>query len=92
MSERVLSTSVARQSIQKMTAIVNGPLSEQIEALMREGQTLSDPRVWNGRLAMKFRDQWAERHNLLRQIIVELEQLRVVIQRINEDIMTAGGG
>ena len=48
---RVLSTDSAKQSIQKMQQIINGPLLEQIEALNKEGTNLSDPNIWHGRLA-----------------------------------------
>jgi len=91
MSERVLSTQTARQSIQKMLQIINGSLTEQIDALNREGQTLSDPNVWDGRLAQQFRSEWPQTHSALLKAKEAVEQLRANSQRINENIMTAGG-
>jgi uncharacterized protein YukE len=92
MAGRVLSTDSARQAIQKMQQIVNGPLMEQIESLNREGQTLSDPNVWDGNLAQQFRgDWWPQMHNALLKAKEAVEQLRANAQRINQDIMTAGG-
>jgi len=92
MSERVLSTQTAKQSIQKMLQIINGPLTEQIDALNREGRTLSDANVWDGRLAQQFRSDWPQAHSALLKAKEAVEQLRANGQRINEDIMTAGGG
>jgi len=92
MSERVLSTQTAKQAIQKMQQIVNGSLTEQIDALNREGQTLSDPNVWDGRLAQQFRSEWPQTHSALLKAKEAVEQLRANSQRINQDIMQAGGG
>jgi len=91
MSERVLSTDAARQAITRMQQIINGPLMEQIDALNREGQTLSQPDVWDGNLARQFRSQWPETHSTLLKAKEALEELRANSQRINEDIMRAGG-
>jgi len=91
MSARVLSTDTAKQSIQKMLQILDGPLMEQIEALNREGQTLSDPNVWDGNLAQQFRGEWPQTHASLLKAKEAVEQLRANSQRINEDIMRAGG-
>jgi len=92
MSERVLSTQTAKQAIQKMQQIINGSLTEQIDALNREGQTLSDANVWDGRLAQQFRSEWPQTHSALLKAKEAVEQLRANSQRINQDIMQAGGG
>jgi len=91
MADRVLSTNTAKASIQKMQQIINGPLIDQITALNREGGTLSDPNVWDGRLAGEFRNRWPEINAALLKTKQELEDLRTRVQRINEEIMTAGG-
>ena len=91
MADRVLSTAAARQAITKMQTIINGPLIEQIDALNREGQTLSDPNIWDGRLSQDFRSQWQETYANLQKTKTNLEELRANIQKINENIMTAGG-
>jgi uncharacterized protein YukE len=88
---RVLSTDAAKQSIQKMQQIINGPLLEQIEALNKEGGILSDSNVWDGRLAQQFRGQWPETHNTLMKTKAALEELRANTEKINRNIMTAGG-
>ena len=91
MSDRVLSTATARQSITKMQQVINGGLVEQIEALNREGQILSDANVWDGRLAAQFRNNWPQTKAALDKAKQELDELRASIQKINQNIMTAGG-
>jgi len=91
MSERVLSTAQAEQAIQQMQQIINGPLADQIDALNRQGQTLSDANVWDGRLAQKFRQDWPQMHSTLMKAKEAVEQLRAQSQQINQDIMRAGG-
>jgi len=91
MADRVLSTETARQSIQKLQQIINGPLLEQINSLNREGQTLSDPNVWDGNLAMQFRTDWQQTHTTLMKTKDSLEELRSKVDQINRNIMTAGG-
>jgi uncharacterized protein YukE len=91
MAGRVLSTDTAKQSIQRMLQIINGPLTEQIDALNREGQTLSDANVWDGNLAQQFRGDWPQMYQSLIKAKEAVEQLRARSERINQDIMTAGG-
>jgi uncharacterized protein YukE len=91
MSDRVLSSSTGRQAIQKMQQIINGPLEQQITDLRREGQTLSDPSVWDGMLAQQFRGEWPDILRGLQNAQQLLEDLRTKISRINDDIMRAGG-
>lgn len=91
MSDRVLSTETARQSILKMQNIINGGLIEQIDALNREGQTLSQRDVWDGQLASQFRNNWPQTYAALKKAQQELEELRANVQKINQNIMTAGG-
>jgi len=91
MSDRVLSTAAAREAIQRMQQIINGPLLEQIEQLNRRGQTLSDANVWDGRLAQQFRSEWPQTYATLKKTKETLEELRANVQKINDDIMRAGG-
>lgn len=91
MSDRVLSTAAARDAITKFQSIVNGPLLDQINSLNREGQTLSDPNNWDGRLASEFRTNWVDTNQKLLAIQRALEELRSQIAKINQNIMQAGG-
>lgn len=92
MSDRVLSTEVARVSIQRMEAILAGQLEEQVQQLEQQGQTLSDPNVWDGRAAADFRGNvWPQAKAALDRTVQTLEELRTAVQRVNQNIMTAGG-
>jgi uncharacterized protein YukE len=88
---RVLSSEEARAAITQMQTIINGGLTEQIRSLDVQGQRLSDPNVWDGKLAMDFRGRWPETKRALDQMLQTLEELRTQTQAINQDIMTAGG-
>lgn len=52
---RVLSTDEAKEAIRQIQSIVNGGLTDQIQALDNQGQRLSAPDVWDGPLASQFR-------------------------------------
>jgi len=91
MSDRVLSTGTARSSITAMKSLITGGLAEQINALHREGTTLSDPNVWDGQLAAQFRSDWSQMNTTLNQLKEQLAQLQAQIDTINQNIMSAGG-
>ncbi|MDQ6670025.1 MAG: WXG100 family type VII secretion target [Chloroflexota bacterium] len=91
MPDRVLSSGEARASIQRFQSVVNGPLLDQINALNREGQVLSNPGNWDGRLAQEFRGTWPNTHQQLMRVKESLEELRQRVAMINQDIMRAGG-
>ena len=91
MADRVLSTAQAREAIQKLQQIINGPLIEQIRALDAQGRILEDPSVWDGNLAQQFRQEWPNTHSALLKTQEALDKLRQDVQKINQNIMTAGG-
>ena len=88
---RVLSTDAARSSIRSMTSIINGGLADQIARLDQQGRQLCDPEVWDGGLAGQFRSAWPQTSKSLQSVKTELDELRQRVERINADIMTAGG-
>ena len=88
---RVLSTDAARSAVQSMTAIINGGLADQIARLDQQGRQLCDPEVWDGGLAGQFRGTWPQTSKSLQTVRTELDDLRRRVERINADIMTAGG-
>ena len=93
MAGRVLSSEQAKSAIQQVQAIINGGLTEQISKLDGQGKILSNPDVWDGPLAQQFRDQtWPETKSALDRAHQELDQLRDQLQKISQNIMTAGGG
>ena len=92
MSTRVLSTDQAKSAIQQVQAIINGGLTEQITRLDAQGKVLSSPDVWDGQLAAQFRDAtWPQTKSALDKAKTELDELREQLQRIAQNIMTAGG-
>mgnify|MGYP000872506479 FL=1 len=88
---RVLSTDAARTAVAAMSSIINGGLAEQIAQLDRQGQQLSQPDVWDGNLAGQFRSAWPQTSRSLQTVRTELDELRLQVERINADIMAAGG-
>jgi uncharacterized protein YukE len=88
---RVLSTDTARSSITTMSSIINGGLADEISQLDNQGRTLSQPDVWDGGLATRFRATWPEMSKRLQAVRADLDQLRQDVDRINADIMAAGG-
>ncbi|ORC16504.1 pyrophosphorylase [Rothia nasimurium] len=90
---RVLSTEEAKSAISRIQEIINGGLTEQISALDSQGQLLSDPNNWDGPLAQQFRGStWPETKTALDKAKTELEELQQQLQKIAQDIFTAGGG
>ena len=90
---RVLSTERAKTSITQMQSIINGGFTDQIAQLDAQGKQLSDPNVWDGPLAERFRSStWPETRAALDKARTELEELRGQLQQISQNIMTAGGG
>jgi uncharacterized protein YukE len=93
MAPRVLATERAKSAIKQVQTIINGGLNEQIAKLDSQGKILSDPDVWDGPLAQRFRDQtWPETKSALDRAHRELDELRDQLQKIAQNIMSAGGG
>ena len=88
---RVLSTDAAKAAVSSMSSIINGGLAEQIAQLDQQGRQLSQPDVWDGSLANQFRSAWPQTSKSLQTVKTELDELRQKVERINADIMAAGG-
>ncbi len=92
MSVRVLSTEQGKSAVSRVSSILNGGLADQIRALKSEGQTLSDPNVWDGFLAEDFRSNtWPSAASSMDAVTASLEELQRAVSAINTDIMMAGG-
>ncbi|KAD3456067.1 pyrophosphorylase [Arthrobacter yangruifuii] len=90
---RVLSTEQAKSAIAQVQSIVNGGFTDQISALDAQGKILSDPNIWDGPLASQFRGStWPETKAALDKARQELEELRTQLDKISQDIFSAGGG
>jgi hypothetical protein len=92
MATRVLSSEAGKASITRVNGILNNGLEAQIQSLRTEGETLSDPNVWDGSLAENFRtNDWPAASLALKNCAETLAALHAKIQGINTDIMAAGG-
>ena len=90
--DRVLSTPEAKSAIKSIEGIINGGLTEQISQLNSQGQKLSDPNVWDGNLAVQFRGTtWPETKSALDKAKQELDELKIQLDKISQNIMSAGG-
>ena len=90
---RVLSTEQAKAAIRGLTSTINGGFSEQITQLDNHGRTLSDPNNWDGPLAQQFRTStWPETKAALDKAKTELEELQMQLDKISQNIFSAGGG
>jgi len=92
MSGRVLATPEAEQAITRIQTILTGEFTNQIKALDKEGTTLSQPDVWDGPLAQKFRGDWQQTNAALDKVTQQLLELQTQLDKIRQNIMTAGGG
>ncbi|MFF8816786.1 MULTISPECIES: pyrophosphorylase [Leucobacter] len=90
---RVLSTEEAKTAIRQIQSIVGGGFTDQITQLDAQGRILSDPNTWDGPLAATFRGStWPETKTALDKAKQQLEELRTQLDKISQDIFTAGGG
>jgi len=90
---RVLSTEQAKTAIRQLQSIITGGFTDQISSMDAQGKTLSDPNVWDGPLAENFRnDVWPQTKTALDKAKQELDDLRSQLDKIAQNIFTAGGG
>lgn len=92
MSGRVLTTPEAEQASSRMGTIISGQLAEDIRDLITQGDTLSEPNVWDGTHAATFRSGWPNTRTQLNEALEQLGQLQTAVERVRTDIVTAGGG
>ena len=80
-------------AIRGLISTINGGFSEQITQLDNHGRTLSDPNNWDGPLAQQFRTStWPETKAALDKAKTELEELQMQLDKISQNIFSAGGG
>ena len=91
--EKVLTTPEAKAAIKSLQSLITGGFTGEITKLDAQGKQLSDPNNWDGPLAERFRSAtWPETKSALDKAKTELEELRVQLDQISQNIMTAGGG
>ena len=88
---RVLSTPLAVESVGNLKRIIDGGLTDTLASLTTQGDTLSQPDVWDGVQADQFRSQWDEMKTSLTSAKNAVQTLRDRADAINADIMRAGG-
>lgn len=92
MGDRVVASGAAKQAATQMQQVLNGQLQDTLRRLDQLGTTLSNPQDWDGRLAQQFRSsEWPQAKSATQKMIQELEQLQQSVQKIVQNIMTAGG-
>lgn len=89
--DRVLSSGAAKQAITELRQLINDGLLDQIGKIGRQGQVLSEPNNWDGRLAGEFRSNWPAIQTKLEGVQRDLAALRDQVEKINQNIMNAGG-
>jgi uncharacterized protein YukE len=92
LATRVLASEQARTTITQLQSVLNGGLQDQINQLNRLGTTLSDPNVWDGQVAVDFRNNvWPGVSRALTEMLSSLDELRSKIDQVTRNIMQAGG-
>jgi hypothetical protein len=90
-SARVVASDQARQAAQELKQLVDGNLSTSLQQVRALGQTLSNPQVWESRLAQEFRSsQWPGVRNAIEAQIQQLDKLGGVAVKVIADIHHAG--
>jgi uncharacterized protein YukE len=92
MAGRVLSTPEALTAITTLQGAVDNELLTQINTIIGLCDKLSDQNVWDGQLAGQFRGEVAPQvKTALKNAHQQLSELQKNINKINQNIMTAGG-
>ena len=91
MSAIIKSTPQAIDAIATMQAIINGGLTEQIDALSRAGDTAGEEANWDGPLAVQFRQVWVDTKGNLTRLLTDLGALRERLNVVQHNIQAAGG-
>ena len=87
-SDTVMITPTGRDAIDKMKRAIDSDLLNNIQTLADKGQTLSNPSVWEGQAANKFRGEWPEIERSLRRMHEQLTELQ---RRIHDTHTRIGG-
>jgi len=88
---RVLATQQARDAASQLLALT-GPVKQQVQRILQQGNILADPNRWNGGLAGRWRNDWDQDANHLCQTVAKLDELEHRAHQVIEDIFRAGTG
>ena len=86
MEDDVRVTVRGKNAIDKMKRVIDGDLLNNIQTLAQEGNTLSEPGVWQGKAANRFRGEWPEIEGNLRRIREQLLELQTRINNTHINI------
>jgi len=87
MTEGVLVTPRAKEAAERISRILSGPLTEQINQLRREAEVLRDKNVFRGATANAFDTYAQEADASLSKTVQSLEEFRQKTQQIMEMIL-----
>ncbi len=90
--DRVLTTAEAPAAATQMGSIINGTFASDVRNLDNQGKKLSEPNIWDGPHAQKFRDAWPRINTTLTNLLSQLGDLQQAVKNVNDDIRHAGGG
>jgi Alpha/beta hydrolase len=92
MSQRVVGTDRALQAVQEMRRLLAGDLGDRLRQLDQHGRRLGRPDVWEGPEAARFRQGlWPGASAMIGRVLAQLDRLARQAERINRDILAAGG-
>jgi len=87
----VLVTQEAKDAAIRMRSIVHGGLSEQVQDLQRQGNTLASGAVWKGEKADVFQGSiWPETDRALTSLVTALADLQRRVDGVLDEIFAAG--
>ena len=87
----VLVTQEAKDAAIRMKSIVHGGLSEQVQDLQRQGNTLASGAVWKGEKADIFQGSiWPETDRALTSLVAALGDLQRRVDGVLDEIFAAG--
>jgi chromosome segregation ATPase len=87
-----LTTQQALDLIQQMQSQISGPITTQVQALQRHGQTLSDPNNFAGGSATQARAAITDANTVVHKAVKDLTELRQELDKAHKNIVEAGGG
>ncbi len=91
MSMRTVSDPVAREAVSHLRGVLSGGLVDTLHQVMRDGETLCRPDLWEGPRAAEFRHTWPGVRKGLQTAHDELAELARRVDAITLAIMHAGG-
>ena len=89
---RVLTTQEALTQVREMERIINGDLQSNVNRLLQLTQRLTDPAVWAGGAANRYRSQAENWRSAIQNALQKVREMQDQADLINARIREAGGG